>query len=280
MHSSCFRPASHWNELFLSVSVSVSLPLPLPSFARILDGVVHSHFFELFSFGRAEGVPHRVLATVDNYNALDDVAPSAIHIVDINSEPSPPSQPDDIIDVGLDTFVTTAHVAPPLLRISSMSASIPHDVPLLRHAMLTRDGPILEVIGSLLLAYEDDVVAGASAMFPPMITMITGMGGLGKSTVASRVVHDPSVLASFFDGVAWISIGSTLLTPLNYRDHLLTICWHLSLTDRAGVAGLQSSLERFELDTANNGNMSASQLDLRRLHSLYKTFIAKKKILL
>ena len=260
-------------------------PLPLPtslppslylSFPSVLVNVWHSQYIDLFSFGRAEGVPHRVLVTTGNTSVVEGLAPSAFHIVDIhsryiNSGYATLTETDEGAVIG--TLVTDAHVAPSasIPRANITSAVIPHDVPILRHAMLSREGSVRDVIGSLLSA---DNRSGNNA-----ITAIPGMGGLGKTTMASRVVHDPVVLSAFTDGVAWLSIGSTPLNPRTYRDCLLTICSHLALTDRGGVDGLQPSVERFELGVATSDESSA-KLELRLLHALYATFISRRRVLL
>src|SRR4051812_23653321 len=40
-----------------------------------------------------------------------------------------------------------------------------------------------------------------------VISAIHGLGGIGKSTLAAALAHDPEVLVHFPDGVLWVTLG-------------------------------------------------------------------------
>jgi WD40 repeat protein len=79
------------------------------------------------------------------------------------------------------------------------------------------------VLGHLLAAAGDR--AGSSVG----ITALRGLGGVGKTTLAQAVCHDPQVQAAYPDGVLWVTLGQGLTDGdrlSRLRDLLRRWCSH------------------------------------------------------
>lgn len=65
--------------------------------------------------------------------------------------------------------------------------------------------------------------SGQSSPVLQVLTAVHGWPGVGKSTLAAALAHDPEIMADFPDGVLWTSLGPTpdLLGELGIWDRLL-----------------------------------------------------------
>ncbi len=66
---------------------------------------------------------------------------------------------------------------------------------------------------SLVIGREDDLqqlkarLSKAHQFSPQVLTAIRGWPGIGKTTIAAMLAHDPEVATAFPDGVLWVSLG-------------------------------------------------------------------------
>ena len=66
---------------------------------------------------------------------------------------------------------------------------------------------------ALIIGRDDDLsqlkarLSKASQSAPQVLTAIRGWPGIGKTTMAAMLAHDPDVANAFSDGVLWVSLG-------------------------------------------------------------------------
>ena len=87
----------------------------------------------------------------------------------------------------------------------------------------------------------------ASGSAPPgilVVSAIHGLGGIGKSTLAATLAHDPMVLNQFADGILWATLGQTpdLLSLLSGWVQALDDSNFRPMTVEAASAHLRSLL--------------------------------------
>src|SRR5450755_3724834 len=73
--------------------------------------------------------------------------------------------------------------------------------------------PLIPPLPPLLVGREKEVVTlrahlGKRGQALPLI-MVNGLPGVGKTTLAAAVAHDPEIRAQFPDGVLWAPLGTT-----------------------------------------------------------------------
>jgi hypothetical protein len=78
-----------------------------------------------------------------------------------------------------------------------------YNIPSLPPAYCVREGALEQARSNLLRAVPG---VGSEATARP--TALSGMGGIGKTVLATALVHDSAVRASFPDGIVWLSLGS------------------------------------------------------------------------
>ena len=254
----------------------------------VLDGVVHREDLDLFFFGQAE---YRVLATTtsgefdtsENVGAGQSSAARNFHVIRLDFPGSTctdtfQDETDDEDEDGpsfSDNGILEARPVGGSLHQSTSVAAIPYDVPAPPRAVLHLKRIVSGIVSSLLKVPEDgdgDGDGDGSSKLNEVV-VIGGMGGIGKTTQATLVVHNYEILEAFRGGLAWVSLGTTKLSPIDYRDKLLTICAHVLLTDARLAHGVQKSLEGFIFG-------SSPSSDLAKLKALFAPFIVEKRILL
>ena len=108
-------------------------------------------------------------------------------------------------------FVTEASPAPPGIRrpLPPLPALVPgttfvDHVPDLPSRFVAR--------ADVFDAIRDDVVSHGTVA-------LVGMGGVGKTVLATAIAHDPAVQAAFPDGIAWVEAGPQA-TPTQLQERL------------------------------------------------------------
>lgn len=74
---------------------------------------------------------------------------------------------------------------------------------------------IIPALPGLMIGREHDVteiksrLTTTSASTQPVVTVIEGWPGVGKSTLLAALAHDPDLFVAFPDGILWASLGET-----------------------------------------------------------------------
>eukprot|EP00563_Minutocellus_polymorphus_P013213 CAMPEP_0181064420 /NCGR_PEP_ID=MMETSP1070-20121207/24191_1 /TAXON_ID=265543 /ORGANISM="Minutocellus polymorphus, Strain NH13" /LENGTH=1381 /DNA_ID=CAMNT_0023144733 /DNA_START=25 /DNA_END=4167 /DNA_ORIENTATION=+ len=242
----------------------------------VLDDVTHREDLDMFFFGQAV---YRVLATTttSELDTLENIGAGlssafnfqVIHLDYLGSSDIFQDETDYEDDPSPSNGVLEARPVGGSLHQSN-SAVIPYDVPAPPHAVLDLEELVSDIVSSLLKVPEDDDDGSSQ---PNEVVVVGGMGGIGKTTQANLVVRHNKILEAFCGGLAWVSLGTTKLSPIDYRDKLLTICSHVALTDARLAHAVQKSLEGFMFG-------SSQYSDLAKLKALFAPFIVEERILL
>lgn len=142
-------------------------------------------------------------------------------------------------------------------------------------------------------AFATTTILTASARSGSDTDTDTDAEELGQTDIASLVAQVATILGTFRDGVAWVTVGSgpdaLPPTPLVYRDLLLTICYHLALSawpsgedeniDNQMDGSVRRALEGFAFGSVANDEEGAAA-DFRRLKALFAPHIVNRRVLM
>jgi len=90
------------------------------------------------------------------------------------------------------------------IHIHSPSSQRPGSAPPLPALMVGREDDLRDLKARLGLN-----LAGQETYTTQVLTAVRGWPGVGKTTVAAALAHDPEIAAAFPDGVLWTSLGPT-----------------------------------------------------------------------
>src|SRR5271166_5598704 len=115
-----------------------------------------------------------------------------------------------------------------------------HGVPDLPPHYLPREADLTGLKQKLLSGDANVAITGQSSAMG-----IQGMGGIGKTVLASALAHDSEMRQAFSDGIYWLTIGQkpNLLDLQNQLLRQLTISKQTLTTEREAKDALREALE-------------------------------------
>jgi hypothetical protein len=148
--------------------------IPVRVAERILTGMLSAIIcIDLFGIGEQDA--ERAL--------LDGLKPSGM-----------PAQPSPFPGKRAELSISTAPFPPSLARL--------HGVPELPPHYLPREADIVELKRKLLAGDGNVGITGQSSAVG-----VQGMGGIGKTVLATALAHDPEVRQAFPEGIFWLTVG-------------------------------------------------------------------------
>lgn len=144
-----------------------------------------------------------------------------------------------------------SQTGPPDQRIENTASNLGAQGNFYGNVNISHDAPMPSAPGSapplpaLVIGREDDLGNlkarlgigddGQAPRAPQVMTAVRGWPGVGKTTLAATLAHDPAVSATFPDGVLWASLGES---PSVFAE-LAAWCRALGVPDLAGAKSVE-----------------------------------------